>query len=108
MESDKTTRSLAEINDLVAMIDELLKPSNTGRFDTVLPGVRITVRQIRETLNQICDKNAPLSSLGAKVEREVSDSEANLVAEDGSPISHRRKELRSSIERIMGLQGSNA
>ena len=122
MEQSKALAALMEAGDLVRMIEDLTSPAVLPSISTdSMPGLRITLRNVRESIlashdalaGQVIqrakvqlDSNASsgvhsINGSSIHAERARTGSPSLSSSADGTAAAMSRRDLRSSIEKII-------
>jgi hypothetical protein len=108
MDQSKALNQISEAADLIAMLEALLNPANgEGLNASSLAGLRITLRNIRETMLKSHDSLAADLVARARARYESNKATNSEQAAQNSErenaqnaIKMQRRDLRSSIEKV--------
>ena len=114
MDQSKALQRLTEAADLVGMIEELLRVSQSEKLSgSAVSGMRTTLRNARESILASHDlfagdlvartrgrAEATVIAAGEKSSTATGESAANGTLSDPSKLGMRRRDLRTSIEQM--------
>ena len=101
MEQSKALQALMEAGDVVKMLEEITTPAVLSSISAAsMAGVRVTLKNLRESILASHDALAGQVIQRAKVQLESNLSTSIHSLKDNAPPI-RRRDLRASIEKIV-------
>ncbi len=105
MEQSKTLNRLAESADLVKMVEDLLATDRIDRVQSILSGIKVTLRNVRETILDTHDAFARDVIARAKLENQngVAMRSARLTEADSNEATRNpiiKRDLRTTLEKV--------
>jgi len=105
MESTNNLKNLLEASDLLSMLEELIQNSGGKLNPSTLSGLRLSIRNAKEMV--LTSHDAIAQTLLQRSKQDSASSVAqvtNQAIASGHAMSNQsqRKDLRSSLERIIG------
>lgn len=110
MDNTNHLKNLLEASDLLAMLEELIQNSGGKLNPSTLSGLRLSIRNAKEIVlsshdsiaQALLQRNKQDASSAAHATSQALSSGSQAVSVQGMAQQAQRKDLRSSLERIIG------